>query len=71
MVLASVRFVGDTFRTSTNERSVLRSIDVAPASDDLYQILRADQTNRTMLILEATIVLLFIADLVVLIMGLG
>ena len=31
--------------------------------DDLYQILRADQNNRWMLILEATIVLLFIVDL--------
>src|SRR3954462_922911 len=28
--------------------------------DDLYQILRADQTNRTMLILEITIVVLFV-----------
>ena len=32
--------------------------------DDLYQILRADQNNRWMLILEVTIVLLFIVDLV-------
>ena len=32
--------------------------------DDLYQILRADQNNRWMLILEATIVLLFIVDLI-------
>jgi hypothetical protein len=31
--------------------------------DDLYQMLRADQNNRWMLILEATIVLLFILDL--------
>jgi len=31
--------------------------------DDLYQLLRADQNNRWMLILEATIVLLFIIDL--------
>jgi hypothetical protein len=38
--------------------------------DDLYQILRTDQTNRMMLILEATIVLLFIIDLVVLFAGL-
>ncbi len=38
--------------------------------DDLYQILKHDQTNRWMVILEATIVLLFIIDLVVLIMGL-
>ena len=38
--------------------------------DDLYQILRVDQTNRMMLILEATIVLLFIIDLIILIVGL-
>jgi hypothetical protein len=37
--------------------------------DDLYQILKHDQTNRWMMILEATIVLLFIIDLVVLFMG--
>jgi hypothetical protein len=34
--------------------------------DNLYQLLRADQNNRWMLILEATIVLLFIIDLVIL-----
>jgi hypothetical protein len=34
--------------------------------DDLYQLLSHDRTNRWMLILEATIVLLFIVDLVVL-----
>jgi hypothetical protein len=38
--------------------------------DDLYQILRADQNNRTMLVLEATIVLLFVIDLVILFLGL-
>jgi hypothetical protein len=38
--------------------------------DDLYQLLKHDQTNRWMIILEATIVLLFIIDLVVLVMGL-
>jgi len=38
--------------------------------DDLYQLLKHDQTNRWMMILEATIVLLFIIDLVVLVMGL-
>ncbi|MBI5387045.1 MAG: hypothetical protein HZA90_20430 [Verrucomicrobia bacterium] len=37
--------------------------------DDLYQILKHDQTNRWMIILEVTIVLLFIIDLVVLFMG--
>src|SRR5688572_20444864 len=38
--------------------------------DDLYQILRIDQTNRMMIMLEATIVLLFVIDLVVLFIGL-
>ena len=38
--------------------------------DDLYQILKHDQTNRWMVILEATIVLLFIIDLVILFLGL-
>jgi hypothetical protein len=39
--------------------------------DDLYQLLNHDRTNRWMLILEATIVLLFIIDLVILFVGLG
>jgi hypothetical protein len=38
--------------------------------DDLYQILRSDQNNRLMLVLELLIVLLFVIDLVVLAMGL-
>ena len=38
--------------------------------DDLYQLLKQDQNNRLMLILELTIVLLFIIDLVILVMGL-
>ena len=38
--------------------------------DDLYQLLRMEQNNRWMLILEASIVLLFIIDLVILGMGL-
>jgi len=37
--------------------------------DDLYQLLNHDQTNRWMLILEMTIVLLFVIDLVILIFG--
>lgn len=37
--------------------------------DNLYQLLNHDRTNRWMLVLEMTIVLLFIIDLVVLIMG--
>ena len=38
--------------------------------DNLYQLLQHDQTNRWMLILESTIVLLFIIDLVLLVLGL-
>jgi len=37
--------------------------------DDLYQLLNHDQTNRWMLILEVTIVLLFVIDLVILLLG--
>jgi len=39
--------------------------------DDLYQIVRSAQNNRMMLLLEFTIVLLFIIDLVVLVVGIG
>lgn len=38
--------------------------------DDMYQLLKQDHNNRWMLVLEATIVLLFIIDLVILFMGL-
>jgi hypothetical protein len=38
--------------------------------DGLYQILKLDQNNRWMLLLELTIVLLFVIDLVLLLMGL-
>src|SRR5580658_1839843 len=38
--------------------------------DDLYQLLKQDQTNRWMIILEVTVILLFIIDLVVLVAGL-
>jgi hypothetical protein len=37
--------------------------------DDLYQLLNHDRTNRWMLILEVTIVLLFVIDLVILLLG--
>jgi hypothetical protein len=37
--------------------------------DNLYQLLNHDQTNRWMLILEMTIVLLFVIDLVILFFG--
>jgi hypothetical protein len=37
--------------------------------DDLYQLLGAEQNNRWMLILEISIVLLFVVDLIILAMG--
>ncbi len=37
--------------------------------DDLHQILKSDQSNRWMMILEVTVVLLFIIDLVMLFVG--
>lgn len=47
-----------------------RSIDgKLKTLDDLYQLLKHDQNNRWMLILEITIVLLFIIDLIILIVG--
>ncbi len=38
--------------------------------DDLYQLLKHDQTNKWMMILEVTIVLLFVIDLIILLLGL-
>lgn len=52
--------LGDWHRTIDDKLQTL---------DDLYQLLHHDQTNRWMLILEVTIVLLFIIDLVVLVLG--
>jgi hypothetical protein len=58
----SARFhLGDWHRTIAGKLQTL---------DDLYQLLNHDQTNRWMLILETTIVLLFIIDLVILFIGL-
>lgn len=37
--------------------------------DDLYQLLNHDQMNRWMLVLEVTIVVLFVIDLVILVLG--
>jgi hypothetical protein len=59
----SARFhLGDWHRTIDEKLKTL---------DDLYRLLQHDQTNRWMLILEGTIVLLFIIDLVILFIGLG
>jgi len=58
----SARFhLGDWHRTIDKKLQIL---------DDLYQLLNHDQTNRWMLILEVTIVLLFVIDLVILFLGL-
>ena len=58
----SARFhLGDWHRTIDEKLQTL---------DDLYQLLNHDQTNRWMLILELTIVLLFVIDLVILVLGL-
>jgi hypothetical protein len=38
--------------------------------DDLYQLLRSEQTNRVMLFLETSIVFMFIVDLIILVIGL-
>ena len=58
----SARFhLGDWHRTIDKKLQTL---------DDLYQLLNHDRINRWMLILEVTIVLLFIIDLVILVMGL-
>ncbi|MEY2428754.1 MAG: hypothetical protein QOJ40_1639 [Verrucomicrobiota bacterium] len=57
----SARFhLGDWHRTIDKKLQTL---------DDLYQLLNHDQTNRWMLILEVTIVLLFVIDLVILFLG--
>ena len=37
--------------------------------DDLHQILKSDQGNRWIMILEVTVVLLFVIDLVMLFVG--
>lgn len=58
----SARFhLGDWYRTLDEKLKTL---------GDLYQLCKADQTNRWMLILEGTIVLLFIIDLIMLFLGL-
>ncbi len=44
--------------------------DKLKALDELHQLLKADQSNRWMMILEVTIVLLFVIDLAILLIGL-
>ena len=59
--LAARFHLGDWHRTIDGKLKTLA---------DLYQLLNHDQTNRWMLILEMTIVLLFVIDLVILFLGL-
>lgn len=57
----SARFhLGDWHRTIDEKLKTL---------DNLYQLLNQDRTNRWMLTLEVTIVLLFIVDLILLVLG--
>jgi hypothetical protein len=57
----SARFhLGDWHKTIDDKLQTL---------DDLYQLLNHERTNRLMLVLEMTIVLLFIIDLIILFMG--
>jgi hypothetical protein len=65
-----------TWRASTRAVEPLPPLRLAPHDrrklktlDDLYQLLRAEQNNRWMLILETSIVLLFVIDLIILGMG--
>lgn len=58
--IASRFHLGDWHRTLEGKLKTL---------DDLYQLLKHDQTNRWMIILESAIVVLFIIDLVVLFVG--
>jgi hypothetical protein len=57
------RFHLEDWHKTTNEK--LKTLD------NLYQLLQADRNNRYMLLLEVTIVLLFIIDLAVLLRGVG
>jgi len=59
--IASRFHLGDWHRTIDGKLDTL---------DDLYQILKQDQNHRVMLWLEIAIVLLFIIDLVILVVGL-
>ena len=52
--------LSDRFHLSDWHRTIDQKLKTL---DDLYQILRADQNTRWMLMLELTIVLLFIVDL--------
>ena len=58
----SARFhLGDWHRTIDEKLKTL---------DDLYQLLQSERNNRWMLTLEVLVVLLFVIDLVILVLGL-
>lgn len=57
--------LSDRFHLSDWQRVISEKLRTL---DNLYQLLKQDQTNRWMMILEATIVLLFIIDLVILLL---
>jgi len=59
--------LADRFHLSEWHRTI---DDKLKTLDDLYQLLRSEQSNRWMLILELSIVVLFVIDLVILAMGL-
>jgi hypothetical protein len=58
--------LSDRFHLSEWHRTIDEKLKTV---DDLYQLLRHDQTNRWMLILEVTIVVLFIIDVIILLTG--
>lgn len=59
--------VGARFHLSDWQRTIDEKLKTL---DDLYQLLRAEQNNRWMLILEGSIVLMFLIDLIILFVGL-
>ncbi len=61
------RNVSERFHLSDWHRTIAEKLKTL---DDLYHIINQDQNNRWMLVLEITIVLLFVIDLVILILGL-
>jgi hypothetical protein len=60
--------ISSRFHLADWHRSIDRKLKTL---DDLYQLLKHDQNNRWMLILEVTIVLLFVVDLVMIFFGIG
>lgn len=61
------RTIADRFHLADWHRTIDKKLETL---DGLYEILKHDQSSRWMLMLEATIVLLFIIDLIILFIGL-